>query len=166
MNPSARPLSPLCSVEAFADLATRDVAAAAVPLHKAEQAAARVRIDLDLLDTRLRVLTEGLSSTSAAADLFRRAAAEAQREREALDTELVRLRSMVMQQEQELRTGLDQILSSSESGADTAVQAAQGVPTLMALHVRQTVLADEMAEVADLASANVDRWRAMLRRSE
>jgi hypothetical protein len=36
----------------------------------------------------------------------------------------------------------------------------------MALHVRQTALAEEMAEVADRAAANVDRWRAMLRRGE
>jgi uncharacterized coiled-coil protein SlyX len=166
MSPSDYSLSPAGTVKAFAELADRRVREAAGALHGVEQAAARVRIDLDLVATRLRVLTEGLSSASAAVDLCRRAAAEAHRERAALDAELARLWATVQRQQQELRAGLNRIHSTTEGAASTAALAAQGIPVLMALHVRQTALAEEMAEVADRAAANVDRWRAMLRRGE
>jgi hypothetical protein len=76
------------------------------------------------------------------------------------------MRAAVQQQEQDLRAGLGRIHSTTEGAAGTAARAAQGIPVLMALHVRQTALAEEMAEVADRAAANVDRWRAMLRRGE
>jgi hypothetical protein len=166
MSPSDHPLSPAGTVKAFAELADRRVREAAEALHGVEQAAARVRIDLDLVGTRLQVLAGGLSSTSAAADLCRRAAAEAQRERAALDAELARMRAAVQQQEQELRAGLGRINSTTEGAASTSARAAQGIPALMALHIRQTALREEMTEVTDRAGANVDRWRAMLRRSE
>jgi hypothetical protein len=166
MNPPDHSLSPAGTVKAFADLAGGRVTEAAGALHGVEQSAARVRLALDLVTTRLRVLTGGLSSTSAAADLCRRAAAEAHRERTALDAELARLRATVQQQEQELRAGMGRIHSTTEGAASTAARAAQGIPALMALHVRQTALRDEMTEVTDRAGANVDRWRAMLRRSE
>lgn len=166
MNPSDHSLSPLGTVEVFAEIADRRVTEAAGALHGVEQAAARVRIDLDLMATRLRVLAGGLSSTSAAVDLCRRAAAEAQRERTVLDAELARMRTVVQQQEQGLRAGLGRIHSTTEDAASTAASAAQGIPALMALHARQTALRDEMIEVTDRAGANVDRWRAMLRRGE
>ncbi len=166
MSPADHSLSPAGTAKAFAELADSRVTEVAGALHVVEQAAARVRIDLDLVDTRLRVLAGGLSSTSAAADLCRRAAAEAQRERAVLDAELAWMRTAVQQQDQELRAGLGRIHSATESAASTAARATQVIPTLMALHVRQTALREEMTEATDRAGANVDRWRAMLRRSE
>ena len=166
MNPSEHSLSPAGTVKSFAELADRRVAETTGALHRVEQAAARVRIDLDLVATRLKVLAGGLTSTSAAADLCRRAAAEAQRERAVLDSDLARLRATVQQEEQELRAGLGGIQSATQGAATTATRTVQEIPALMALHVRQTALSEEMTEVMDRAGANVDRWRAMLRRSE
>jgi hypothetical protein len=72
----------------------------------------------------------------------------------------------VQQEGQELRAGLGGIQSATQGAATTAARAVQEIPALMALHVRQTALSEEMTEVMDRAGANVDRWRAMLRRSE
>lgn len=166
MNPSEQSLSPAGTVKSFAELADSRVAEAARALHRVEQAAARVRIDLDLVATRLRVIEEGLTSTSAAADLCRRATTEAQRERAALDAELARLRATVQQQEQDLRAGLGGIESATDGAAITGAGTVQVIPALVALHVRQTALCEGVTEVTDRAGANVDRWRAMLRRSE
>ncbi len=166
MNLSDHSLSPAGTVKSFTELADSRAAEVARALHRVEQAAGRVRIDLDLLATRLRLLAGGLSSTSAAADLCRCAAVEAQRERAALDAEFAGMPAAVHQQEQELRAGLGYIHSLTEGAARTATHAAQGIPALLALHVRQTALREELMEVADRAGADVDRWRAMLRKSE
>jgi len=159
-------LSPTHTVKTFANIATVALPVAVEPLHKAEQNAARIRIELDLLSSQLRCLTEGLADNSAAADLIQSSAAKAHCERQILYAELGRLQSQVQQHDQELQFGVSKVQAIAGKSAETASRAAQIVPYLEAAHTRQTSLVDDAAAAIDRASACVDRWRALLRGSE
>lgn len=163
MNALFPHLSAIHTAKTFANIATVALPAAVEPLHKAEQNATRIRIELDLLTSHLRFLAEGLADNSAAADLIQSSAAKAHCERQILDAELSRLQSQVQQHDQELQFGVSKVQVTAGKSAETASRAAQIVPYLEALHTRQTTLVDDDAAATDRASACVDRWRALLR---